>query len=310
MTVPSSTLSRAAVALRTRLAKYKPLEEADVRIGHPSTFKPEAGAAALSMFFFQLVPAGNSGSAGPDHPLDTIAHVLFMPVSMTAEPAAGADHVDYGETDLAILGHVMRCFHEHPILQIRDNHEIDCEIEITPHSLTPDELNKIVPTAPEGGFRAAVAYQLALLPLPLNKPPREGPEVQVVTYGVTTEPALVSGDFPQQEVGAIVPSTTTLKGPQLYLMDEKKPCVFLRRSASAASQLRLRAVGSNSPQIEVTIRRWVPADLDYLPVKTLQLTPGEAYAWEPPKEEFTAQYVLEAEEGGLCVLVVLAEEGV
>lgn len=281
--IAPSTLSLAALALRNQIGKCAKIDVANILLGHPAHVTPASSAQAVSIYFFHAYVPGNSGAVDPTMPLDTIVHCLITPLGVaTTAPGAGGDDISSGENDLRLLGQIMRCMHENPLLRVADANAAGiCEVEITPLELTIDDLSRIVPTAPAtGGFRPSVAYALALLPLPCGKERVHGVPVQVVTYGVDANDADPTRSFPQQGyVGITARPGRALPGensplPHMQLENEAGQNVYFRRISAHVPKTDVNVTVSipaahavHGDTVKVTQHLWDPENLDYILVK-------------------------------------------
>ena len=347
-----TTLSMAARALRNHIHQHTGIPEENALLGHPSSFDPVTGTdSKLSIYFYKVVPAANSGiyraarekSTGnlrTDTPLDTIVHCIITPLAPST--TTGNNTPTRGEMDLRILGQVMQCMHEFPLLEVKEemngSEKTVCDVEIIPLELSVDELNKIIPTPPEGGFRPTVAYALSLLPIPLGKVPSAGPEVRVATYGVSPEMSDEHIDFPQQYINAIIKSdqaasTANPWKPQLYVLDRNgRPRHFLQFVPKQDKlEISLLAIGPKTDatladrKVVVTIEFWSPSSKEFSAKeeKQLELVPNEESkdyrveeAWELDAR-LTGQYLLRIErkgedeeliEGNVCLIVIVRKD--
>lgn len=331
-----STLSLAAAALRRHLGTHTGVDPANVLLGHPAHVTPTDGAQAVSAYFFRVFPAGDTGAVDPTMPLDAVAHCLITPLGSATTSTGSGNDVSVGENDLAILGQVMQCMHEHPYLRVTDASANGvCDVEIAPLDLTVDEISKIVPTAPaKGGFRPSAAYALALLPLPHGKERPLGAPVEIVTVDVkpigrpdpTFPGARISG-ITAPEGEALPEGNTELPHLQLELKSGRR--VYFARFAEGAPtgsptvKVGIPAAtaqpGPNPETVKVIQHRWSPETGSYVPVREksgLEVVDREG-AWEassawsldstPP-----GQYLLRAERtlggevrvGNVCVLAI------
>ncbi len=333
--IAPSTLSLAALALRKRIAAETDLDAANILFGHPAHVRPAEDAQAVSAYFFRIHESGNSGAIDPKMPLDTIAHCLITPLgSGTGASNVGEDDISAGENDLAVLGQIMRCMHEHPVFRVEDkNGETICDVEVAPLELTVDELNKIVPTAPvNGGFRPSVAYALALLPLHPATPYESDTQVQIVTVGVKVDNADPDAPFPQgtfgglaAEMGKVPPPGDTRRPHMRLVREDADPTYFDRVVAQPPKTTAKLSVGvpkasaAAGDVIKVSQRRWDPVGLDYVLVLERNTTTGAevgdfkeyAFDWEldtrsPGQHLFSVKRQAGgvSHDGNICMVVV------
>ncbi|MBT8341114.1 MAG: DUF4255 domain-containing protein [Desulfatitalea sp.] len=241
----ASTLSMAARGLRLHLEHKTELPAADIGFGHPaSTLFSGTESPTFSIYFYKVFSAGNNSDDHPGRPLDVKAHCVLTPLSKKS--ANGDNGISPGEKDLRILGQVMACMHKHPRFDLVDEQdEPVCEVEIIPVDLSTEELNKIVPSPPEGGFRSTVAYELALFPIALDIPSTDGPVVDIITYSVSPD-ADPSKPMPMAETVTLTqeriekPVFDEPWKPHLYIIDDRGYPAYARHVATDQERVEVR----------------------------------------------------------------------
>src|SRR5512145_854130 len=184
----NTTLPMGARGLKKHLDDHL-TPDADIvfAIGHPAAaiFAVDSSGTSpnFSIYFYKIVPARTSGVELPGRPLDTVAHCLLTPLARRDDRDTWTFA---GERDLDMLGNVMQVLHGKPHFHVIDAAgKASCEVEVIPQELTLEELNKIVPAPPEGGFRPSAAYLISLLPIDPIDAEREAPLVKTTTYTLT-----------------------------------------------------------------------------------------------------------------------------
>lgn len=278
--VASTNLSLVARALRIHIAANTEIDEEHVLIGHPASVQLISGTDPhLSVYFYSIYPAANSGDIRPDGPLDTIAHCIMTPL---AKSSGNPNQITQGEEDLRILGQVMTCMHGWRAMVVMDIDEKPvCRVEIIPLELTVDKLSKIIPVQPREGYHPSIAYELSLIPLFTNRPVSTESEVKVVTYGVSpdmNDELNESKHFPQKYIKAFVKAHENIASsddwkPQLYLLDKtKRESLFKQIFTNQESEIfTLLIIGPSKKialeeeelKVEIIAEFWAPGDEDF-----------------------------------------------
>jgi len=180
MAAPSpSSLSVAARALRTHLAGATNLPEDRILIGHPSAAAKDAQSDPtnqfLNLFFYRVEHGAHAADGTSADPVYLRFYCLVTALG-TSEAANGGGTISAGENDLRLVGGVMQRLHERPILMLRGEDDADvAQMQVLLHALTLDDLNHIWSTQGDTPYRLSVGYELALLPLPLERAAAHGP---------------------------------------------------------------------------------------------------------------------------------------
>ncbi|MBN1655962.1 MAG: DUF4255 domain-containing protein [Deltaproteobacteria bacterium] len=267
----ASTLSMAARGLRAHLESNTELEATDVGFEHPaSTRFSGTDTPTFSIFFYKIFSAGNNSDDHPGRPLDVIVHCILTPLSKKS--TNGDNDIFPGEKDLRILGQVMQCMHQKPRFNLIDEGDRSvCEVEIIPVDLSAEELNKIVPTPPEEGFRPTVAYALSLVPIPLELPPISGPLVDIVTYSVNPD---ADPSIPMPMAETVTRAQKLIEKPvfdepwkpHLYVLDEQGHPGYALQVATNQNSYNVcllpagpaTAVSEEQKRIELVKTTWSP----------------------------------------------------
>jgi len=342
--VNPTTLSMAARALREHLDANTDLTAANILFGHPASVQHSNGDEPyLSVYFYHVYPAGNTADLRSEEPLDTIVHCIMTPLAKGS--INSPNQVSPGEEDLRVLGQVMTCMHAERLLIVTNaNGDPVCNVEIIPLDLSVDQLSKIIPTQPAGGFRSTVAYELSLIPLFSKKVPPVESEVKMVTYGVSTDMKDGKDDgkhFPQRYIKAIAEAHQNLGKndpwkPQLYLTDEEGRQSFFRQVVTNQDKMEfaLLAIGpekgivltGDEKKLKVIAEYWFPESGSFTVKREETITLEEPtgdwnnfhanIVWELDTQ-LTGQYLFrvarsvdsqEDIEGNLCLIVIVRGE--
>lgn len=191
----SSIISLAAKGIKLHIAENTEIKNQDIYLGHPTHINLQASENdELTLYFYQISESGNSSYVPPQKlELEVNIYCLITAFGGTRDSdGVGDEGISSGESDLNILGQVMECLHEYPLLDVKFDEKY-YRIEITPVSLSIDDLSKIVPVAPAHcGFRPSIAYALSTIPLRYTGEPQEAPAVNILSY--QAEPNLNNKD--------------------------------------------------------------------------------------------------------------------
>lgn len=279
-------LSLAARALRDRLISGLSGQVGQVLIGHPQA----AGKAATSgsttphtlNLFFYRVDSGAFPSAGsPRDPLYLRAQCLITPFAdADSNVTTGASA---GENDLRLIGLVAQVLHEHPQLDLFDASQnlLVARLQVVPVPLTLDDINHLWATQSDTPFRLSLAYELALLPLPLARPVARAPLVGAVALQVSAgrhadgdQPTALPFSLPALAVDVRAPDWT----PQIAWADSAhglQLALALPRGTTPAT-VRLVCAGQPGAVLDLVWSCWTAAD-GWAPFDP-EPTPGTASA--------------------------------
>jgi Pvc16 N-terminal domain len=184
-----SSLFLLASSLRTLLAQHiEGIDIGDVLIGTPRQAKEAATTDqgpthALNVFFYRFEPGTYPSAALPSEPLYLRTHCLLT--AFASKSSAGEDMGSAGQNDLRLLGEAMRVLHQHPTLSLPGHGDTVALVQIVPASLSIHEINHIWSMmGSEVGYRPSVAYELALVPIPLTQTVDRRPRVEAVQVDV------------------------------------------------------------------------------------------------------------------------------
>lgn len=173
-----SSLSVAARALRSHIGAAMSLPETQILIGHPNLTAGGTDGAKqfLNLFFYRV----EHGAHPPDGTTDDPFYLRFycLVTAFGAQETLNGTSISAGENDLRLVGGAMQGLHQNPILMLRDDSGEDiAQMQVVLHTLTLDDLNHIWSTQGDTPYRLSVGYELALLPLPLERAAKRGPRV-------------------------------------------------------------------------------------------------------------------------------------
>jgi len=94
----------------------------------------------VNLFFHRFEPSGFQSDLQPDEPWWIRLHCLVTAFGVT-ESNVNGDGVSAGEFELRLIGHVMRIFHEVPILQAVDVNGESVRLQAVYRPLTNEDLN-------------------------------------------------------------------------------------------------------------------------------------------------------------------------
>jgi hypothetical protein len=179
MAAPSS-LSVAARTLRTHLAAAVSLPEAQILIGHPSSaakdVEAEINKQFLNLFFYRVEHGAYPADGTSDDPFYVRFYCLIT--ALGTKETVNGNVISAGENDLRLVGGVMQGLHENPEFMLQgDGGEDVAQMQVVLHSMSLDDLNHIWSTQGDTPYRLSVGYELALLPLPLERASPRGPRI-------------------------------------------------------------------------------------------------------------------------------------
>jgi hypothetical protein len=235
MPLPETSLSRACRSIADFMQSSftgsgHPIQ---VRLGTPAAAQPTTADTEhrLNMFFHRFEPRG-FGS----HELPNQTFWIRVYCIITAF-AVDEDRISAGESDLRLIGEVLRLFHETPVLAPIDVGGEVMQAQMVLQPLGLDQIQQLWQTQSEVAYRPSLAYEVALVPIVPKVPAIGGPLVGAIGAGVrarlTREPSTVTPRPPAVEPRAI--DTGTLDwAPQI---------VFVTSSGPTSLSLKLGAPG-------------------------------------------------------------------
>lgn len=242
-----SSLSRTARTLRGYLAEALAMPASRILIGHPEAVlaevRQESDAQHLGLFVYRTEIDGFPADGAYPAPVYLRLHCLISAFS-SDETGDEGQVITAGEMDLRLLGGVMAALYRQPILDVEDD-QGRARLQVIPLNLDIEALNQL--WANQGGIasRPSMAYELALLPLPLGQPADRRPRVGSLGVGVT---AVASGDGVSPTIQAARPTHLTPR-----LDDSWHPLVSIRDADGRLSQALVAPVSSLPLDIEVLV---------------------------------------------------------
>ncbi|MDR2001343.1 MAG: DUF4255 domain-containing protein [Zoogloeaceae bacterium] len=179
----SPSLSILARTIRSILAEEMGLDDSQIVIGPPHEAAKQQENAAdkdyLCVFFYRMGFGGFPADAASDDPLFLNAFCLI-----TALGGRSAEKTP-GDSELSLIGSVLEFFHRNPVLNVKTDDEIAMQLQVVPTQLTLDDINHLWATQNNTPYRLSLAYEFALLPVPLAaRVERGGPPVQITVVNV------------------------------------------------------------------------------------------------------------------------------
>jgi len=188
--LPANTISIAGRELRAYLAERLEIVAGHVLIAHPSvaavTAEADTGNQYVNLFFHRAEYGGYPADATSEDPFYVRLHCLVTALG-NAESDGGGNTVTAGENDLRLIGAVMHALHARPVLRIRDESDAEvAQLQVVPSPLTVDDINNLWSTQTDTSYRLSVAYEIALVPVPLAR--RVERASRVGAFGVEVRP--------------------------------------------------------------------------------------------------------------------------
>ena len=142
------------------------------------------GLDYLSVFFYQMGYSGFPADATPLDPLYMRAFCLIT--AFGGRPSSGTPTP--GESELRLTGSILEYFHRHPTLKLEDDSgKTISQLQIVPTQLSLDNINHLW-SSQSTPYRLSVAYEFALLPVPLKaRAERDGPPVKTIIVDTVTK---------------------------------------------------------------------------------------------------------------------------
>jgi hypothetical protein len=165
-----STLSRIGQILRDRLKKdaFPPDTSLQVTIGPPGAMANNSQESTetnvINLFFYRIEPAGfHADTRAGDR---WYVRVFCLITAFSVEDPAADPKISAGESDLRLLGEVLRYFHETPIIVPKaDEDDVGSQVQAVFSPLSSEEINQIWSTQGDVPYRASLRYEFALLPI-------------------------------------------------------------------------------------------------------------------------------------------------
>jgi hypothetical protein len=191
MPLPETSLSRACKSIADYIqasfaAASHPIQ---VRIGTPAAAQPATSDTEhrLNLFFHRFEPSGIGSFERSDKTWWIRVHCVITAF------AVDEDRVSAGESDLRLIGEVLRMFHENPVLAPIDVGGETMQAQMVLQPLGLDQIFQLWQTQGEVPYRPSLAYEIALVPIVPIVPKLGGPLVGAIAADIrprmTTEPA-------------------------------------------------------------------------------------------------------------------------
>ncbi len=201
MALPETSLSRACRSVADFIqssfaAANHPIQ---VRLGTPAAAQPATTDTEhrLNLFFHRFEPSGIGSFELPDETWWIRVHCVITAF------AVDEDRVSAGESDLRLIGEVLRLFHENPVLGPLDVGGEQMQAQLVLQPLGLDQIFQLWQTQGDVPYRPSLAYEIALVPIVPKQPAIGGPLVGAIGAEIrarlTTEPAGVTPRPPQLE---------------------------------------------------------------------------------------------------------------
>lgn len=261
----ATALSLAARALRSSLAEPLGLTLNQILIGHPSAAAKEAERdprTLLNLFFYRIEPGAMATNTGSADPLFIRAYCLITALADAETDPATLANVSAGETDLRLIGGVMQRLNALPFLRLRDENGNDiAQLQMLLTPLGIDDINHIWSTQGDTPYRLSVDYELALIPLPLERPAQRSPKVGQLSlaagqpgYPVATGASKLSFDAPAVRVDPNRPDWTPVI--RFVTADGTLQLAQAFSASAPPSALHIAAAGAPGSEISLAWERW------------------------------------------------------
>jgi len=189
-----NALSMVALAIRALLSKVtKPPgshSQVEIIIGPPHEAAKqqeqpsESDKDYLCIFFYRMGYSGFPTDATSVDPLYLSAFCMITAFG------GQSDKMTPGESELRLIGAIAEYFHRHPVLKLRNKGGLQPKIQIIPIQLTLDDINHLWATQNNTPYHLSLAYEFALLPVPLEDRVEHAPRTSVVSLEIQSTEAL------------------------------------------------------------------------------------------------------------------------
>jgi len=263
MPLPETSLSRASRSIADFIqssftAAGHPIQ---VRLGTPAAAQPATTDTEhrLNLFFHRFEPMGFGSHELPNQTLWIRVYCI-----MTAF-AVDEDRISAGESDLRLIGEVLRLFHETPVLAPIDVGGEVMQAQVVLQPLGLDQIQQLWQTQSEVAYRPSLAYEVALVPIVPHVPAIGGPLLGAIGAAVrarlTRELSTVTPRPPALKARAI--DTDTLDWtPQIAFVTSSALTESLSFALSspelAAAQLSVAIAGAVGAPVILTWEIWDP----------------------------------------------------
>lgn len=168
----ANAISIAARNLRTYMAGKLGISEDNILIGHPgiaaTTADANPGFQFINIFFYRVEYGGYPPDGLKTDPFYIRLFCLITALGNNETGSGGTISVSAGENDLRLIGGVMAHLHASPILEVKDlGNETVARLQVIISPFDVNDMNNIWSTQVDTPYRLSVAYELALVPIPL-----------------------------------------------------------------------------------------------------------------------------------------------
>lgn len=266
-----SAFSVAANSLRQLLVdRIADLEASNVFISHPKDVNPRPSVQALNLFFYRVQWDGFPADGISEDPVYVRLECLITALGSDESASGdGGRTVSAGENDLRLIGEVMRVLHQNPVVPVTGNAQ-PMQLQAVFMPLTLDQLNHLWSTQPDTPYRLSVAYEFALMPVPLAAAVRRSPllgAVGVEAQGSTAQVDLPPEGFPTGAAAPEVPRVVVDGAhpdwtPHIcfHIAEGALRYVLRLPDTPAARQLQVLVAGAPGTQVQLV---WEPWEWDY-----------------------------------------------
>lgn len=216
MDLTPSAISVAALKLRDHLSPpgvtaKQILPPAQILIGNPKSAVDTIGTSNyhyINLFFYHLENAVYPTDVTNYDPFYLKLYILITAFGSDES----VDNTSRGEDELRLIGKVLQRFHENPVVRLfNSNSDEIAQLQLVPHTLSLDDINHIWSAQGDVSYRLSVAYEIALVPIPLIE--REDKTPRAAEIGVEAVPNLYQEPFPKEGLGI------TSKPPEVVKTD-------------------------------------------------------------------------------------------
>jgi hypothetical protein len=143
-----------------------------------------ATRSGLSVWLYRVARDDVTLNRRPERINMTLTRRVPLPVRLNylLTPITHSQEDDAPETELAILGKVLQCFHDHPQLygtDLRDDFQgTDQVVTVRLEGLSLEELTRVW-DALESPYRTSVSYEVTVIDVDAGVQPETGPPVRV-----------------------------------------------------------------------------------------------------------------------------------
>jgi uncharacterized protein DUF4255 len=263
MPLPETSLSRASRSIADFIqssftAAGHPIQ---VRLGTPAAAQPATTDTEhrLNLFFHRFEPTGFGSHELPNQSLWIRVYCIITAF------AVDEDRISAGESDLRLIGEVLRLFHETPVLAPIDVGGEIMQAQVVLQPLGLDQIQQLWQTQSDVAYRPSLAYEVALVPIVPKVPAIGGPLVGAIGAGVrarlTREPSTVTPRLRALRPRAIDTDTLDWE-PQIAFVTSsgltESFSVALGSPELAALQLRVAIAGAVGAAVILTWEIWDP----------------------------------------------------